>query len=428
MLSPKSSERYRILSLDGGGSWAIIEAMALGELFGYDTDGHQILQQVDMAIANSGGSLVLAALVAGYSPNKIISIFKTQESLSSIFNRLKWYQKSIPELLGSMADVGPRYSTKKKREGFEKELGEASKLYMSQIPEHVGNPTLQVLIINFDYQRKRSIFFRSNKFSWADSHYYKELKNAGVTRHDQPQPQINRGYTEVKLVDTIHGSSNAPVNFFNEPATFSCITQEGVIGSPRMYWDGAVGGYNNPVLAGVIEAVSNGIPVHKIKILSLGTATERLVTRSGEGYIPDEQIFFYEDVPKSSLFKDVSVMANSILSDPPDAASFHAYLILNTNLMDENKNFFRLNPLIKPVKCGNGYRAPEGVSDLHFKRLVEMEMDAAVVSDVAIIEKLAQSWIGGHAENQPIRDSENRNSIIGHSTFTSALEDIKAYY
>lgn len=428
MLSPKSNERYRILSLDGGGSWAIIEAMAIGELFGYDTGGHQILQQVDMAIANSGGSLVLAALVADFSPNKIIGIFKTQESLSSIFNRLKWYQKSIPELLAAFAGIGPRYSTKKKREGFEKELGPTSTLKMSEIPKHVGNPTLQVLIINFDYQRKRSIFFRSNKLSWADSHYYKELKNAGVTHHGQPQPQNNPGYTEVKLVDTIHGSSNAPVNFFNEPASFSCENQAGIAGSPRMYWDGAVGGYNNPVLAGVIEAISNGVPVDRIKILSLGTATERLVTRNADTYIPDEQIFFYEDLPKSSLFKDVSVMANSILSDPPDAASFHAYLILNPNLMVENKNLFRLNPLIKPVKYGNGYRAPEGLSDLHFKRLVEMEMDAAVVSDVAIIEKLAQSWINGYAENQPIRDSEDRNSIIGHSKFTAALEDIKRYY
>jgi len=53
---------FRILSLDGGGTWALIEAMALGDLYPGET-GHQILSHFDLATANSGGSIVLGGLM-----------------------------------------------------------------------------------------------------------------------------------------------------------------------------------------------------------------------------------------------------------------------------------------------------------------------------------------------------------------------------
>ena len=49
---------HKILSLDGGGAWAMLQAMALGDLFG-DRPGWEILAQFDLAVANSGGSIVL---------------------------------------------------------------------------------------------------------------------------------------------------------------------------------------------------------------------------------------------------------------------------------------------------------------------------------------------------------------------------------
>jgi patatin-like phospholipase/acyl hydrolase len=55
--------KYRILSLDGGGSWALIEVMALIEMYTATTTGHQVLNDFDLAVANSGGSIVLGGLV-----------------------------------------------------------------------------------------------------------------------------------------------------------------------------------------------------------------------------------------------------------------------------------------------------------------------------------------------------------------------------
>ena len=52
---------FRILSLDGGGPWALLQAMALARLYP-GLDGHAILGRFDLAIANSGGSITLAGL------------------------------------------------------------------------------------------------------------------------------------------------------------------------------------------------------------------------------------------------------------------------------------------------------------------------------------------------------------------------------
>jgi len=40
---------YKILSLDDGGSWALVQARVLIDIYG-DTNGHELLHQFDMAI------------------------------------------------------------------------------------------------------------------------------------------------------------------------------------------------------------------------------------------------------------------------------------------------------------------------------------------------------------------------------------------
>ncbi|MEH6618228.1 hypothetical protein [Maribacter arcticus] len=52
---------YKILSPDGGGSWAIIQLLTLKDSYG-NLNGHEILEKFDLVIANSRGNIVLAAL------------------------------------------------------------------------------------------------------------------------------------------------------------------------------------------------------------------------------------------------------------------------------------------------------------------------------------------------------------------------------
>lgn len=55
---------FRILSLDGGGSWALIQVRALTAIFerllrkgAAGITGHDVLRHFDFAAANSGGTL-----------------------------------------------------------------------------------------------------------------------------------------------------------------------------------------------------------------------------------------------------------------------------------------------------------------------------------------------------------------------------------
>jgi uncharacterized protein len=54
---------YRVLSLDGGGTWALIQTKALIALYNDKTSGQSVLQDFDLVAANSGGSIVLRSSV-----------------------------------------------------------------------------------------------------------------------------------------------------------------------------------------------------------------------------------------------------------------------------------------------------------------------------------------------------------------------------
>jgi len=75
---------YRILSLDGGGSWALIQVRALIELYGRDKAGNEILRDFDMVAANSGGSRVLGGLVESVTLGQLPQYFENESTCGSI--------------------------------------------------------------------------------------------------------------------------------------------------------------------------------------------------------------------------------------------------------------------------------------------------------------------------------------------------------
>jgi len=77
---------YRILSLDGGGAWALIQVKALTALFGGNARGHAVLGSFDLAAANSGGSLTLAGLIEDKRLSDILEMFKDEAKRRSIFS------------------------------------------------------------------------------------------------------------------------------------------------------------------------------------------------------------------------------------------------------------------------------------------------------------------------------------------------------
>src|SRR5262249_1153488 len=112
---------YRILSLDGGGAWALIQVRALLRLYGDDptTRGHAVLSDFDLVAANSGGSLVLGGLVEDLNLGDLLEYFEDEAKRRSIFSPTKsvvdW---ATQKTLG----IGPKYNAKAKLPALERLL------------------------------------------------------------------------------------------------------------------------------------------------------------------------------------------------------------------------------------------------------------------------------------------------------------------
>ena len=388
-------KKYKILSLDGGGSWSIIQVKTLQNLYGADTPGHEVLQKFNLAVANSGGSLVLACLCLNLKLSEISDILTSEEKRRRVFVELP-LRKKIVRLFG----LGPKYYAHKKREGLLGILNE-SEIEMEDIPARInpGNPdSTHILIAAFDYDRERVFFYRSNHNSLAST-----------------RPGNKRGYS---LLDAIHSASNAPVNYFNGPAL---VNRNQKI---ERFWDGAVAGFNNPALAGITEALANKVEAKDIQILSIGTGNVFLPLEADFQNEARKHPSLFKNTEKSSTLRDLPKMASSILSDPPDSASYMTHTILATAQKDVA--FIRMNPLISPVfenekwEYPTGFRTPEGRRQ--FDILTELDMDAVKEKDFKLVVELCEKWLNNGAPNQSIRHDKHFNPLpgMGHKYYSEA--------
>ena len=94
----------RLLALDGGGAWALLQVRALMELYGADATGYTVLRDFDLVTATSGGSIVAGALAANWPLQKILDLFHSATARKSIFVKLRWNQRIFNSVLG----VGPK--------------------------------------------------------------------------------------------------------------------------------------------------------------------------------------------------------------------------------------------------------------------------------------------------------------------------------
>ena len=110
---------FRILSLDGGGAWALIQVRTLIDLYGGETRGNEILAEYDLVAANSGGSLVLAGLVENLKLSDLLLLFMDEGKRRSIFSPTRDIGNDV---LRSLAGIGPKYSAEAKLPAIERLL------------------------------------------------------------------------------------------------------------------------------------------------------------------------------------------------------------------------------------------------------------------------------------------------------------------
>lgn len=379
---------FRVLSLDGGGSWALIEVMALMKLHGRNATGHEVLRQYDLVAATSGGSIVLGGLVEDMSLAELLAFFLSEERRKSIFVEKVIH---VPET--------PKYKTEAKLAGLTEAFRSRGGLPLREaaaeiLCERTGRP-VHLLVTSFDYDRLRGRFFRSAPAGgpmWGDG--------------DQ---------AEVTVVEALHASTNAPVLYFDKPAELA--SEPG-----KRYWDGGVSGCNNPVLVGVAEAVVLGNAPQSIVTLALGTGTVALPPLPPE----TEPSPLFAPVEEQGILHDLEKMAGSILDDPPDAASFLAHVLTGGAPRlpaPVDSRVVRMNPMVAPVRDDSGVWAlPEGMAEADFAALASLGMDAVEQEDVLKIQLLAALWLTDKVRNQAVRmNGATQTPEVGHAQLSQAI-------
>lgn len=402
----------RILSLDGGGSWAILQIQALIDTFPQAVTGHDVLRQFDYAAANSGGTIVLAGLIENLKLTDIEAFFLDEQARKEVFVKLPWW-KLIPRIIG----LGPRYDTEEKIKGLAARMPSHGTRPITELGAAVSAGTgrpFEFLMMTFDYDRRRAVFQRSDRASRASS----------FTGSTATTPRL-----APTLAEAVHSATNAPVDFFDKPALFPLwdIGLNPAANRNRRFWDGAIGGYNNPTLAAVVEALSRAgaPPPGDIHVLSIGTGS---VTLPLKVHYPTADEVLVQELPEQGLLNDIKTIATAILDDPPDAASFIAHVWLGGRLPTNpdapvvDGPVVRLNPLVQPVRTVNGkLTTPAGMTLDQFELLRDLEMDAVEQDQVLAIQDFGRRWLANDVTNQAIRN----NSItlapeIGFNRYSEA--------
>jgi len=389
---------YKILSLDGGGSWAVIQLLTLKEIYPNKT-GHEVLREFDLVIANSGGSIALAALASNWTLDHAISMFDDKEFRTKVFAKIPFSKRYFPTGITRLFSIGPKYSTTKKYHALREIFKEIEKIPLCKLPAFIKKDSLKLVVCTFDALENKAKFFRSYR---------------GTTTI----------YDDVTLIKAVHGSSNAPVNYFDFPANFKAKESE------KFYylWDGALGGFNNPVAAGIIEAIKGGQDKKDISILSLGTSSKLMPEGEKKYYYK-----LYINVLKHRktrpamgfkfFMKSVLNLAKTILYEPPDWANYIAYILRfdTTESVLEKTKFVRLSPLIY-----SQIDDLKKIQDL-VAILYKMDMDILDGESYTLIKECFSAWRSGILRNQGIEsyvDAEGHLIyVLGHKTFQEALSD-----
>ena len=129
---------------------------------------------------------------------------------------------------------------------------------------------------------------------------------------------------------------------------------------------------------------------------------------------------------------EISKLAQSILSDPPDSATFIAYSIIDREL-NNTGNLVRINPCIMPRldKDSNHYLPPKVYQDdeKKFMNVLSLDMNAVEDDEVKMIVDVADKFIVlekdiDHLPNQMIRDEGNKDVKLklGFGSYREAKE------
>ena len=385
---------YRILSLDGFGSWSLIQVRALQELYGADTRGRAILGNFDLVASHASGSFVAAALAADWPLSKVAAHFLDEAARKTVI-----VPAHCPPR-GETVSGGPRTATTRRFEALAALLNPVANTPLDELSDLVRNRRggpVHFLFVGFDSARQQAAMMRSDPHSAA----------AALLPPGRP-----------KLAEAVYAASNVPAE---------------LAGGFRRN-SGALCGITNPLMAAIVETLANGRARDEIEALSLGTGN----TRPSEGPAA-------ESTDGRRLGLNLPLVSAGLpgpgprVEDAPDASAFMAHVALGQPLPSTNVpapvsggSIVRINPMIEPManSYGSSYlpnlanptRVPGRTSEGIFARLMQLGSHAAEQEDLQLIDALADAWVSDRVSNQAIRSDSVGKCEIGHRWFSAGRD------
>lgn len=256
-------EKFRILSIDGGGIRGLIPAKLLAELeeeLARQTGKKYLHEQFDLICGTSTGAILAIGIALGIPISHLVDFYKSYANI--IFPR--WYLRILPRK--SRVLISSIYSNKKLRIKLKETFAEAN---------HGCIPLLNDL--------KVPVCIPSFNGNEGEINVLK-------TRH---HPTYNRDY-KLPAHEVALASASAPVYF--PPHSFSYDNDLGK-GQLINMIDGGIFA-NNPALIGILEATDKmQKSIDKIQLLSIGTGRGKHIIE--RRWLPHN--FFYWFVPKPRL-------------------------------------------------------------------------------------------------------------------------------
>jgi hypothetical protein len=180
-------------------------------------------------------------------------------------------------------------------------------------------------------------------------------------------------------------------------------------------------GLNNPLLAGAIDLMSEGVSAADIVALSIGTGTVKLVPASAA---PPPPLALRQSITTPGAIADLAKAAGCVTDDPPDMTTFSTHVIFASAAGEDPTQLgrvVRLNPVVGPVLTNGAWVVPDGLGADQFQGLTQLSMDAVQQAQVELIAALGTSWLADGARNQPIRmSSDDFSGSRGEELYSAA--------
>ncbi|GAM21422.1 hypothetical protein SAMD00019534_045970 [Acytostelium subglobosum LB1] len=248
----KDKGTYCILSLDGGGVRSILETTILKRIL----DAYpNFLDNVDLITGASAGGILALVLASGKTTGETQTFFK--KIAPEIFHK-SW----IHEITSLDSAIAPAYTNSKLRQGLQDELGDIT----------LGQLKKKVLIPSFQLDNESTAHLPTpQQQDENNKHHHESDKFEDFEMVPRNSPQVHHRRWVPRF---FHNMKHSKTN--SHPAVDVALRTSAAPTYFPIYQGFVDGGVfaNNPALCAITSAMSSGVPLENIVVLSLSTGRD----------------------------------------------------------------------------------------------------------------------------------------------------------